>query len=137
MLGITTTLELKLDYDCSKVGVIRKFTHGYNSIVRVYKSKRTYIPILRVQRVVRSRRGYHVYVNVILAEGLHTTTRERWMTLALQSVLGSDSTRGLYDALRVCRNDRVFNLLFSYKNGYLNTEDSDLEQKLNVIVGAR
>lgn len=103
--------------------MLKKWKKGIWTINRVFASKRTYAPVVFIERVMKTRKGYHVYARVTLFERIAQADRN-WTVLALQRVLGSDSTRDLFDSLRIIRKERVFNLMFDYKNGYRATFDT-------------
>lgn len=138
---------LKIDWDYpywfAKLGYIRpvqramqdwwimnRFTRTTMRVFRVYRSKRTYLPDIFIQRAERTRKGVHLYIQ--FKDNEINTSDEDY--LILQSVYESDFGRTLFDYLRLKRREKVWNLLFKSKNKYVNKLDVPLTKSLNTIV---
>ena len=98
---------------------------GIKVIRRVYNYKRDYLPTITVISVKQTRKGWHVILEYSDRERQRCGVALKYHTLMLQYVLGSDVTRGLFDDLRILRNDSSFNLMFDYKNGMVFRERSN------------
>lgn len=125
---------LKIDYDSRSI--LRYFKRRVSKVYYVFYFKRDSLPTINVIRAERTRKGWHVWVrfkdkNLAARDGDSDTVKLE--TLILQNALGSDSTRTLFDMLRVHRGDKDWNLMFKYKNGYVASEDPEMRRKLNDI----
>jgi len=125
---------LHIDYDSHR-GLTKGFTRALFQLKNVYNSKRTYEPYLHVDRVVKTQKGYHLYIcyRDRMFDALPLRL-QRAATLLLQYHFNSDKVRGLFDLIRIARNREVYNLLFDYKNGYLDTEDLKMKDALNLEI---
>jgi hypothetical protein len=124
---------LKLDYDFKNIQ--KYFGRKVQKVFQVYYFKRTYLPFMSVFRVDRTHKGYHIFMYFVDKE---KAKEKRLSTLIIQNCFGSDTTRSLYDYLRICRDDPCWNLLFraKLKNGkyYLFEPDAVMRDKLNSII---
>ena len=127
---------LKIDYDNRKIR--KEFKWRIGKLFQVYYTKRPYIPFISVFRVHRTRKGYHLYMFMDDKEKFRTATEKKLAILVIQASLGSDPIRSAYDYLRVCRNAKVWNILFTSKylkgKHYDFEEDTAMRDSLNAII---
>lgn len=134
-------MKLKIDYDFvdnrqSKI----KFKSALLRIRRVYESKRTYYPTIKVLAVYKTKKGVHIILDYIDMEFYRGTYRgkkylsynAKLYSIILQDVFSSDVTRSMFDLLRISRGDHYFNLLFIYKNKY-STKEIDLKPYQSMV----
>ena len=123
---------LKLDYDTHDIEGV--FAEGAYTLAHVYLSDRGRKPNMRVQTCMRTKKGFHVVVEFADVENWDTKHECALALLLLQTCMRSDSARSVHDMLRVSRNERVFNLLFEYKNGFRCKDDLQMLNKLNMAL---
>ena len=132
-------LELKIDYDYGNIQ--RSFSRKVQKVLQVYYFKRTYLPSITVTRVDKTHKGYHIFMEFVDTENCFSDCREeseKLATIIMQNALGSDTTRSVYDYLRIMKGDKRWNLLFQakLKNGkyYHFHHDPGMEKKLNLEI---
>jgi hypothetical protein len=138
-------VALKLDYDCGKDELLRRFSNGLKAIRRVQLSKmpETLKLLIHVTEVKATRKGYHVcihYVDDIALNGsgannqIQLEPAIKYYIVNLQTILGSDITRSFFDARRIYKGEKVYNLLFDYKSGQQFVADAHLQKELNCMI---
>ena len=134
--------ELKLDLD--KRNIQKQFAKDIWCLYRVYYTKRNYLPEITINKVDRTRKGWHIYIS-FHDEELIFKTKQRFnlldyniiyklLTLQYQAALSSDKTRGIFDTLRILHDDNIFNVLFDYKKGRHVKRNKRMKIKLQKIV---
>ena len=132
---------LKLDYDCSKKDMMSLLYKGLVSMRRVHDSKMSCPIIVKAMYAARTTHGYHIKLsycdNILLYDATMQKIIEpdiRNYILHLQSLFGSDRTRGFFDARRVYHKEKIFNMLFDYKNGQQFSEDKQTKNEVNKLI---
>lgn len=131
-----TRLDLKLDLDLSSFREVKKLIRDrIISIKIVYNFKREYLPAISVTKVVKTSKGFHVYLSFYDKNiNFNTETEKNLAILLIQTIFGSDLTRSVFDYLRVTSEDPYWNLLADYKNGKSFKEIPNYSTQLNEII---
>jgi hypothetical protein len=123
---------LKLDYDSKEL--LYYFRNHVGQLYRIYFIKRTILPKMHVKKIIKTNKGYHIYIAFEDNNSFNTKQAERLFILLIQTLMGSDIVRSGFDALRVTRNTERWNILFTYKKGKSFKREDDLVPLLNKII---
>lgn len=122
---------LYIDYDMHDI--VPTFKSAVFLMKHVFENKRTYMPILYVERCDRTKRGYHLTIRYEDAEIIGGRAM-MFAELFLQGHFKSDACRGLMDYLRVNGGEKHHNLLFDYKGENKVKPDENMLYILNEIL---